>query len=255
MTNSRRKIWKHLTQAVCTTLMILALWKLVVMGFHLPKYILPLPMDVWMAFAHQPEVIFQHTWVTLQEIIVGLVLGVLVGIMSSLLMLMSARLNRWMMPILIISQAIPVFALAPILMLWFGYGMASKVVMSAIIIFFPITVCCYDGLRNTPKGYIELAQTFGLTRWQILWRVRFPAALPALASGLKVAVVIAPIGAVIGEWVGASAGLGYFMLQSNARMQTAEMFSALAVLSLLSVILYFSINYLLNRWINWDLSD
>ncbi|WP_245879895.1 ABC transporter permease [Vibrio gangliei] len=242
-------------QPVTTCLLIILLWQLVVWGFALPKYIVPTPVDVWEAFIHQPSVILRHTWVTLQEIVAGLVLGSVFGVVSALLMLLSHRLNRWMMPILIVSQAIPVFALAPVLMLWFGYGMASKVVMSAIIIFFPITVCCYDGLNNTPNGFIELGKTFHLSRWQMLWRVRFPAAMPALASGFRVSVVIAPIGAVIGEWVGASEGIGYFMLQSNARMQTADMFSGLVVLSMLSICLYFSVNYCLTRWIDWDLSD
>ncbi|MFV0576438.1 MAG: ABC transporter permease [Vibrio sp.] len=238
--------------ALMTCAVILILWQAIVVLFALPKFIVPSPFDVFQSIVSQPANLLRHTWVTLQEILLGLVLGCWIGVSASLCMLMSKTLNRWLMPILIISQAIPVFALAPVLMLWFGYGMASKIVMSAIIIFFPITVCCYDGLNNTPKGYLELGQTFQLTRWQMLWRIRFPAALPALASGLRVAVVIAPIGAVIGEWVGASSGLGYFMLQSNARMQTADMFAALTVLSLVSISLYFIVNYLLNRLINWD---
>lgn len=174
------------------------------------------------------------------------------GLLFALQMLLFEPLRRWLLPILIASQAIPVFAIAPILMLWFGYGIASKVVMAALIIFFPVTTCCYDGLRNTPRGYLDLAKTMGATRWQMLTQVRLPAAMPALASGIRVAVVVAPIGAVVGEWVGSSAGLGYLMLQANARMMIDEMFAALFVLALISVTLYFITDKLLNKFIPWQ---
>ncbi|MCL6269372.1 ABC transporter permease subunit [Sansalvadorimonas sp. 2012CJ34-2] len=131
-----------------------------------------------------------------------------------------------LLPILLITQAIPVFALAPVLMLWFGYGMASKVVMTVLVIFFPVATCCYDGLRHTHKGWLDLAHTMGAGRYATHSLIRWPAALPALSSGLRVAVVIAPIGAVVGEWVGSSAGLGYLMLQANARLWVDLMFRA-----------------------------
>ena len=137
-------------------------------------------------------------------------------------------------------------------MLWMGYGMASKIVMAALIIFFPVTTCCYDGLRNTPTGYLDLAKTMGATKWQLLRHIQLPASLPTLASGIRVAVVIAPIGAVAGEWVGSSAGLGYLMLQANARMMIDEMFAALLILSALSVLLYFVTDKALKKLIPWE---
>jgi putative hydroxymethylpyrimidine transport system permease protein len=167
-------------------------------------------------------------------------------------MLLFQPVKRWLLPILITSQAIPVFALAPILMLWLGYGIASKVVMAALIIFFPVTTCCYDGLRNTPTGYLDLSQTMGASRWRQLWHIRLPASLPVLASGIRVAVVVAPIGAVAGEWVGSSEGLGYLMLQTNARMLIDEMFAALFILAAVSVSLYFITDWALKRLIPWE---
>ncbi|WP_153447094.1 ABC transporter permease [Vibrio algicola] len=238
-------------QIVTTTLVILLLWQATVSLFALPSYIIPTPIEVGKALVENADVLRANSLVTLQEILLGLLLGLVFGVMCSLILLLNATVNRWLLPLLIISQAIPVFALAPVLMLWLGYGMASKVVMAAIIIFFPITTCCYDGLKNTPKGYLELAQTFQLTKWQTLLRVKLPSALPALASGLRVAVVIAPIGAVIGEWVGASAGLGYYMLQTNARMQVADMFAGLFILSIMTVGLYFLTDRLLHHFIHW----
>ncbi len=124
--------------------------------------------------------------------------------------------------------------------------------MAALIIFFPVTTCCYDGLRNTPKGYLDLAQTMGTTKWQLLRHIQLPASLPTLASGIRVAVVIAPIGAVAGEWVGSSAGLGYLMLQANARMMIDEMFAALLILSALSILLYFVTDKALKKLIPWQ---
>ena len=231
---------------------IIGLWQAVVVVFALPAFILPAPVDVFIRLIERHDILLKHSWVTAQEIVLGLLLGVLMGLFFALQMLMFKPVKRWLLPILIASQAIPVFAIAPVLMLWLGYGIASKIVMAAMIIFFPVTTCCYDGLRNTPSGYLDLAQTMGATKWQMLRHIQLPAALPTLASGIRVAVVIAPIGAVAGEWVGSSAGLGYLMLQANARMMIDEMFAALFILSAVSVALYFVTDKLLKKLIPWE---
>ncbi|WP_422128553.1 ABC transporter permease [Vibrio hannami] len=236
-----------------TVVIILAFWQLVVSFFKLPPFILPAPKAVFIKLIDRYDVLLSHTWVTAQEIFLGLLLGLTMGLMFALQMLLFDPVKRWLLPILIASQAIPTFAIAPILMLWLGYGIASKVVMAALIIFFPVTTCCYDGLRNTPTGYLDLAKTMSASKWELLRYVRFPAALPALASGVRVAVVVAPIGAVVGEWVGSSAGLGYLMLQANARMMIDEMFAALFILATFSIALYFISDKLLNRAIPWKL--
>ena len=241
-----------LTRIFISTLVILAIWKAIVVLFNMPSFILPSPEDVASKLISRHDILLKHTWVTAKEILLGLLLGLSMGLFFALQMLFFKPIKRWLLPILIASQAIPVFALAPILMLWLGYGIASKVVMAALIIFFPVTTCCYDGLRSTPTGYLDLSQTMGASRWQQLWRVRLPASLPVLASGIRVAVVIAPIGAVAGEWVGSSEGLGYLMLQTNARMLIDEMFAALFILAALSVSLYFITDTLLKRFIPWD---
>ncbi|OBT09430.1 ABC transporter permease [Vibrio sp. UCD-FRSSP16_10] len=242
----------HVFRLIVSCLVVLGLWQATVMFFDLPSFILPEPIAVFERLGSRSDVLLQHTIVTSQEIVLGLLFGLSMGLMFALQMLLFEPLRRWLLPILIASQAIPVFAIAPILMLWFGYGIASKVVMAALIIFFPVTTCCYDGLRNTPKGYLDLSKTMGATRWQQLTQVRLPAAMPALASGIRVAVVVAPIGAVVGEWVGSSAGLGYLMLQANARMMIDEMFAALFILALISVTLYFITDRLLNKFIPWQ---
>ncbi|MDR9826826.1 ABC transporter permease [Vibrio sp. FNV 38] len=248
----REGVEHRAVRLVVTVLIILGLWQASVVLFELPSFILPAPIEVLKKLIERQDVLLKHALVTGQEIVLGLILGLSMGLLFAVQMLMFEPLKRWLLPILIASQAVPVFAIAPILMLWLGYGIASKVVMAAIIIFFPVTTCCYDGLRNTPTGYLDLAHTMGASKWQRLRHVQLPAALPTLASGIRVAVVVAPIGAVVGEWVGSSAGLGYLMLQANARMIIDEMFAALFILALLSITLYFVTDKLLKKWIPWE---
>jgi putative hydroxymethylpyrimidine transport system permease protein len=164
----------------------------------------------------------------------------------------AAGIRRWLLPVLVVSQAVPVFALAPVLVLWLGYGMASKIAMAVLIIFFPVAAATYDGLNRTRTGWLELARVMNASKWAVLIHIRVPAALPAFASGLRVATAVAPIGAVVGEWVGASTGLGFAMLHANARMQTDLLFAALALLALLSVTLYFAVDRLLKRLVFWE---
>jgi putative hydroxymethylpyrimidine transport system permease protein len=150
------------------------------------------------------------------------------------------------------SQAIPTFAIAPLLVLWFGYGMASKIVMTVIVIFFSVASAFYDGLRRADPAWLDLAETMNARPWRALWFLRVPAALPQLATGIRVAAVFAPIGAIIGEWVGASRGLGYLMLQANARMQVDMLFAALLILALFAVGLYAVVDWALRRAMPWD---
>jgi len=160
-------------------------------------------------------------------------------------------LQPWLLPILVLGQTIPVFALAPLLVLWFGYGIASKVVMAILIIYFPVTAALFDGLRRTEPGWLDLARTMGATRARILLRLRLPAALPAFGSGLRIATAVAPIGAVVGEWVGSSRGLGYLMLHANARLQVDLMFAALFVLMAMALALYVLVDRALVRLMPW----
>ncbi len=234
------------------TLGLTLLWQCVVWLSAAPPFILPGPLQVLDTLLQQLPLLTRHAAVTLAEILLGLLCGVLLGLASALSLITWGGLRRWLMPVLVVSQAIPVFALAPVLMLWLGYGMASKVAMATLIIYFPVTAACFDGLRRTPTGYLKLARTLGASRRAQLLQIRLPAALPAFASGLRVAASVAPIGAVVGEWVGSSTGLGYLMLNANARMQVDLMFAALLVLALIAVALYFLIDHLARRLTPWQ---
>jgi len=231
---------------------LLLCWQLVVTVTAAPHYILPGPIPVVFAIINHWPTLLKHLKTTLTEIILGISLGTLMGVSSALIMTISPFLKRWMLPVLVISQAIPVFALAPILVLWFGYGMASKVAMAVLIIFFPVTSSFYYGMQRTEPQLLELARIMNGRPISIMRYIIIPSALPAFTSGLRVATAVAPIGAVVGEWVGSSAGLGFYMLQANARMQIDIMFAALSVLSVVSLLLYFLIDFAMAKLIYWE---
>jgi len=198
---------------------------------------LPGPLSVAEAIIEHAGLIARHSWITAVEVFIGLLIGTLLGVVTALYLMISDTARRFMMPILVLSQTLPVFALAPLLTLWFGYGLFSKIVMTLLIIYFPVASTFFDGLCGTPGGYLQLAQSMRATPASTLMRVRVPAALPALASGIRLASVYAPIGAIIGEWVGASQGLGYLMLLANGRVKIDLMFAALVALCCFTMLL------------------
>jgi putative hydroxymethylpyrimidine transport system permease protein len=241
----------NLGRPLITLAGLVAVWWLIGRLANIPPYLLPTPPSVVVALWQQRDLLASSTLTTLTETILGLLIGTLLGAACALIMVFSPLVQRWLMPLLLLSQAIPVFALAPLLVLWFGFGIASKVVMAVLIIFFPVTAAFSDGLRRTESGWIDLARTMNATPLDILRQVRLPAALPAFGSGLRVATAIAPIGAVIGEWVGASSGLGYVMLNANARLQTDEMFAALFVLAMVTILLWAAVDRTLKKLLYW----
>ncbi len=231
---------------------LVAVWQAIVWLTAVPVFILPGPAVVAQAWVEKAPLILHNAGITAAEILLGLVIGTAIGLGTAVLLAEWRHLRPWLLPVLVISQAIPVFALAPILVLWLGYGMASKVAMAALIIFFPVTAALYDGLRRVDPLWVDAARAMGASGFRLFRRVRLPAALPAFASGLRVATAVAPIGAVVGEWVGSSAGLGYLMLHANARLQTDRMFAALLTLAVLAVALYTAIDLILRRAVAWQ---
>jgi putative hydroxymethylpyrimidine transport system permease protein len=234
---------------------LIFIWQLIVVAFQLPPYILPSPWLVFKTGYANKALIFSEAMPTIIETILGLLLGTLLGCVTAITMAFFRSLKLWLLPILLISQAIPTFAVAPLLVIWFGYGLTSKIVTTILMLFFPITSAFFDGLRRTDLGWLDLAKTMNAKKWRVFWLIRIPAALPSLASGLRVATAIAPIGAVVGEWVGASRGLGYLMLNANARMQIDLMFAALFSIVTFSLLLYFTVDKLLRLAIPWQIEN
>ena len=195
---------------------------------------------------YKRQLIFKHAIVTGSEILLGLLAGTALGSFTAICLAISPLARTIVRPMMVLSQALPVFALAPLLTLWLGYGLWPKILMALLIIYFPVTSAFFDGLMNTPKGMLDLSRVMNGTSWRIMLNLRIPAAVPGLASGLRLAAVYAPIGAIIGEWVGASEGLGYLMLLANGRAKIDLMFAALIVLVVMTLILHWSIDRLGN---------
>jgi putative hydroxymethylpyrimidine transport system permease protein len=222
---------------------LIAAWQAFVWITALPAFIVPPPARVFAALVGRADFLLAHAWVTLAEMLMGLALGAGLGLACALAMARFAGVRRWILPLVIASQAIPVFAIAPLLVIWFDYGMASKVIAATLIIFFPVASTLADGLLRTERGQLDLAQVMGATPMRLL---------PAFASGMRMAATVAPIGAVIGEWVGASAGLGFIMLQANARMQTDMLFAALFILAVVAIALYYAVDLAMRRLVWWQ---
>ncbi len=233
---------RNLRYALGACVFGLSLWQGLVWITGAPHFILPSPWRVAQAAWDNRVLIGHNAAVTATEVGLGLLIGSVLGAVTAIQLACSARLHRLVMPLLVFTQAVPVFALAPILTLWLGYGIASKVAMAVLIIYFPVTSAFYDGLTRVPRDVLDMAQTMGGTKRQIMRRIRIPYALPSLGTGLKLAAVYAPIGAVIGEWVGASKGLGYLMLLANGRAKTDLMFASLITLALMTITLHIAIS-------------
>ena len=235
-----------------TFIVIIIFWYIICLLFELPSFILPSPDLVAIALFNNFSEILNHSSITLLEILLSLFFGIVLGSFFAVLISLSERLKRWIMPLLLASQSIPVFALAPILVLWFGYGISSKVIIGTIIVFFPIASNFSDALNKIPKEYIHAGQTLGFSKLQIFNLIKLPNALPGLFSGIRVGACFAPIGAVVGEWIGGSQGLGSYMIYSNARLQIDNMFAALIILIVITISLYHLIDLILKKLIWWE---
>jgi putative hydroxymethylpyrimidine transport system permease protein len=224
-------------RALVVAVVLVIAWQAIVLVFAPPPFMLPGPARVFAALMDRPDLWRVHAVTTLIETVLGFVAGALLGTGLALAMSFLPLARRMILPVMVVSQAIPVFAIAPLLALWFGFGLASKIVMATIAIFFPVASSFHDGLTRTDTQLLDLSKLYGAKRWQQVTLLRLPSALPALITGLRLAAVYAPIGALIGEWVGASSGLGYAMLLANGRAQTDVVFAALIILAAMSVLL------------------
>jgi putative hydroxymethylpyrimidine transport system permease protein len=231
--------------------LLLLAWEAAVAVMAIPPYILPPPSRVLTTLVANAAVIAPEALVTSLEILGGFAVGTLAGIGFALVMARSPLLERALGPLLVVSQALPVFAIAPLLVVWLGFGYASKLAMASLIIFFPVAASFLEGLRRADPGLLDLGRLYGASPAQRLLLLQMPGALPQLAAGLRVAAAAAPIGAIVGEWVGASAGLGLLMLHANARSQIDLVFAALLVLTAMSLALWAAVGALTRRFVRF----
>ena len=210
---------------------ILGGWESACRGFNVPDFILPTPSAIITVAVLQAPMLLPHAGTTAMEVLVGILLALMVAVPLAMIMFARPAVENAIAPFLVASQAVPVFAIAPLLVIWLGYGIASKVLMAAVIIFFPITVSLLEGFKSCDSEFRILFQLMGSGFWKTMRLLYWPWALPHFFAGLKVGVSVATIGAVIGEWVGAQQGLGYLMIQANARLKVDLVFAAILWLS------------------------
>lgn len=218
--------------------LFLALWQGLVLVTGLPPFLLPGPQAVARALWTHQEVLARASLRTTTEILAGFALGSSTGAVLAVAMAAFPRLAAGLRPVLLFSQVIPIFALAPILTLWLGYGMVPKIVVAALICFFPVASAFLDGLLRTAPACLDLSRVMQANGWREMWHIRIPMALPMLGTGLTLAAIYAPVGAVIGEWVGGSEGLGAVMLHANGRMRIDLTFAALSLITLIALLFH-----------------
>jgi putative hydroxymethylpyrimidine transport system permease protein len=238
--------------AALFTLAMIGAWELYVRLAHVPDYLFPAPSGIAVALKEDwSQYLAPATWVSLREVLIGFVAAAVLGIGLAIVLHLFRPLRRAVYPLLIGSQTIPIVVLAPILVILLGYGIAPKLVIVALICFFPIVVNGLDGLRSVDDDYIHMMRTLDAGRWAIFRRIEFPAALPLIFSGMRIAATFAAIGAVFGEWSGASAGLGFVMLEATPNLQTARIFAAILILTLIALSLFAVVSLLERLLVPW----
>ena len=233
----------------------LGLWEMMVRVLHVPRWLLPPPSAVGHELYASGPLLWGHTLVTLEEVFLGFALALGVGIVLAVGIAYSRLLERSVYPFVIASQTVPVIAIAPLLLIWLGYGLSPKVVVVALISFFPIVVNMVDGLKAVDDDMVNMMRTLGASRWQVFSKLQVPSSLPFLFSGTKIAIAVSVIGAVIGEWVGARAGLGYLMTVSVPYFLTARVFAAIFILSVIGVALFMTIAVLERLLLPWHYNE
>jgi ABC-type nitrate/sulfonate/bicarbonate transport system permease component len=218
---------------------LVLLWQWYASQPDIDAQILPTPLAVWGVLVGQRDILWQHMLVTLQETVIGFALALAAGVAFGTLIDFSPWLRRAIYPLLVASQTIPIITLAPLLVLWFGFGLVSKSIVVLLVCFFPIVVALADGLRSADPELIRLFRAFGAGPVRIFWSVRLPGALPSLFSGVRIAITYSVIGAIFGEYVGASAGLGFYM--QLKKFSPAAVLAAIVVTALLSIALFASV--------------
>lgn len=220
-------------------------------ALNLEGILVPSPSEIASSIWENRGLLAENAWVTLREVVLGFGCGVLAGALFAVLLHLSETLRRATYPLLVASQAIPILIIAPILVIWFGYGITPKLAIIALVCFFPITVNTLDGLRSVDPEAIKLMRTLYASRWQIFSRLEAPTSLPFFFSGAKIAAAIAVIGAVFAEWAGASAGLGHEVLIDGGQLETARQFGAAAILAAIAIALFALLALAERRVVTW----
>lgn len=232
-------------------IVFLVVWECATWLWRIEAYLLPSPARIVQAGVQARGLLSDHIQQTLHETLLGFAVALVSGLLLALAIDLSSFLRRALYPLLVVTQTVPIMAIAPLLVIWLGYTIWPKIIVVALVCFFPIVVTTADGLRSADPELLALLQAMGASRKQVFLKVRVPGALPAVFSGIKIAITYSVIGAIIGEWVGASKGLGVFMLRASNSFRTDWVFVAIAISSLLSILLFLAVVVLERLTLPW----
>lgn len=225
---------------------LLFIWEGIVRWREVPAWILPPPSAIGLALIENRAVLWPHIGQTMLEVGLGIGVAIIAGVGTAALLEFSPRVREALYPLLVTSQTIPIIALAPLLIIWFGFGIMPKVIVVTLFCFFPIAINTIDGFNSAEREHLDLIASLGGSPFQLWTMVRLPAALPYFFSGLRIAATYSVVGAVVGEWVGARQGLGIYLLRSSSAFQTDQVFAGIFIISILSILL-FGLVFLIER--------
>ncbi len=231
---------------------LLVLWQAWVRIGDVRSWVVPAPTEVATAGWDSRTALAQNAWTTLVEAVVGLVIGTVFGLLVALGISLVPAVRRAIWPVVVTSQTIPIIVLAPLVAIWFGYGLTPKIVLVALICFFPVTVAAVAGLAGADPEHVELVRSFGASRWDVVRHVRIPAALGSVIAGVRIAAAYAVGNAVIGEYVGGTSGLGIFIDQSHRSYRTDRMLAGVVVIAVVSIVLFGLVGAIGRRLTPWD---
>ncbi|HNX00187.1 MAG TPA: ABC transporter permease [Candidatus Cloacimonadota bacterium] len=230
---------------------LLFIWKAITQTGKIDKWILPSPNEIFSAFHNSFTLLMSHAAATLTETILGMIIAIILGILIASILEQITFLKYMIYPFLIISQTIPIISIAPLLIIWFGFGIKAKVFIVALVCFFPITINLLDGFRTIDPEQLKLLKTMGASSWKLFQKVKMPSSMPFLFSGLKIAATYSVMSAIIGEWLGAAKGLGIYMTRASHSYLTANVFAAILMIILMSFAFYLIIELLERILIPW----
>jgi len=230
--------WRRFVDPAIVFLLLAVLWQKGVAIFGIKRYLLPPLSDVLAAFWNSRMLLIEESWITVREVLVGFLVAVVVGVIVGLVIHAIPVVRRTLYPAIVVFQGLPKIALAPLMVIWFGYGLASKVLMAFLFAFFPVVIQTMGGLAGTPVHLIEHFRAIRAPAWTTFRRLQAPAALPSIIDGCRSAMPLAVIGAIVGEFVGSERGLGHLILDANAQARTDLLFAALVAVSIIAGLLY-----------------
>lgn len=234
--------------------MFIIIWELAVRLKDVPEYRLPAPSAIAVEFVDKFPLLMKHAGVTVMESVIGFVLGVALAVLVAIAMSMIRPVRLTLYPFLIISQTVPLVVIAPLLAIWFGFGIVPKIIMAVIVVFFPVAVSLTEGLETYDVEMVELMRTMKASRWQIYRMARLPGAMPSFFAGMKISAAYCVMGAVISEWTGASMGLGIYLSRAMSSFETAALFANIVLIVILSLVLFGAVSFAEKKAVPWSRS-